>query len=321
MLAKTLRIMAVLFSVAAYAVVNVRVGSEHCEITVNMNRPLWIELPCQILPVGTDGTRGLWIAPKSGRGWKGEAGGLARYRFWAPRSGKYTVWGYCYWNDACTNAVFVKVDQMARAILGNDPIFAEWHWIRGFDLYLEQGPHLLELSNHSDGIAVLRVLLTTDDLKTPEGAGSVSADLFYDDFNGCDNGNFARWRTIRGQWSVLHCGDKTKPEENFLQGRADTDALLVFDSQSWSGYRFNVLIGPVQGEQPQSAAGVCFGLQSPDNYYRLQWARAGAIPAAARGWQFDRRSGVVCQRLGRQPVARHRDGCARTAGHDPRRRG
>ena len=42
--------------------------------------------------------------------------------------------------------------------IGGGEIYNQWHWVRGFEVYLEKGTHTLVLSNHSDHICVQTVL-------------------------------------------------------------------------------------------------------------------------------------------------------------------
>ena len=94
------------------------------------------------------------IGPNIGRGWCNEAAGSAEYKFYLPADGLYTIWTYALWHDECSNAVFAQIDDQKKAILGNDPVYNQWHWVRGFSIDLKKGSHTLHLSNHSDNIAV-----------------------------------------------------------------------------------------------------------------------------------------------------------------------
>ena len=159
-------------------------------VSVDLAAPLAIEWPCEVSIVGDNGEEGLRIAPKAGRGWKNEAGGKAGYRFFIPEDGEYLLWAYCLWYDECTNAVYAQIDDEDKAIIGNDPVYSKWHWVRGFNVSLKKGTHDLQLSNHSDHIALQKILFSSSPTTEPQQASVVFSDMFYDGFDGCDQGNF-----------------------------------------------------------------------------------------------------------------------------------
>ncbi len=174
-------------------------------IWIDAGKPSTVEAPFEIAKAGENGELVLRIAPNVGRGWRGEAGGEATYRFEAPASGEYCIWALCLWGDECTNAVYVEIgrvsddrdapgaapttqhwekgpdwrdtcaevghvqgQQLSKAVIGNDPVYNQWHWVRGWSIRLDQGPHVLRLSNHSDGMAVARLLLTNSPATHPD---------------------------------------------------------------------------------------------------------------------------------------------------------
>jgi len=152
-------------------------------VSIDLAKPLAIEWPCEVSIVGDNGEKGLRIAPKVGRGWRGEAGGKADYRFFIPQDGKYHIWAYCLWFDECANAVFAQIDNQDKAIVGNDPVYNKWHWVRGFDVTLKKGTHSLVLSNHSDHIAIQKIVFSNSSAP-PQQTGLVFSDIFYDGFDG-----------------------------------------------------------------------------------------------------------------------------------------
>ncbi len=115
------------------------------EIWLDMARPVTIEYPFELVEIGENGEPGLCIGPNIGRGWLAEAGGAATYNFYAPRDGEYVIWAYCLWQDECTNAIYVQIDEADKAIIGNDPVFKRWHWVRAFTISLSRGFHVLRL--------------------------------------------------------------------------------------------------------------------------------------------------------------------------------
>jgi hypothetical protein len=243
--------------------------SDIFSIGIDLAKPVSIVWPCEITFVGDDGRKGLRIAPKIGRGWRGEAGGSADYKFYVPEDGRFTIWANCLWFDVCANAVFVQIDDIDKAILGNDPIYNKWHWVRGFDIDLEKGTHTLKLSNHSDHISLLEVRLTSSTATTPDGDATVFSNIFYEGFDGCDQGNFASWEIINGQWNVNAENPQICLEENILTGISDNNAMIIYPDDSWQDYYLNLSAKLIQSDL-QSKIGICFGLTDAENYFLLR---------------------------------------------------
>lgn len=266
------RILLVLLSAAIYlqSAITMEYRQTH-SLEVDAGRPLSIVWPFEIAIVGDEGEKGLRIGAKIGRGWRGEAAGQASYRFYIPADGKYTIWAHCLWYDECANAIFAKIDDLEKAIIGNDPLYHQWHWVRGFSVHLEKGTHTLILSNHSDHIAIQKLFLTNSALTEPQDCRLVFSDIFYDGFDGCDQGNFAQWRPIRGKWQVNNPFQEMCLTENVLVGQSQEKALIVFDDKSWTDYSLQVSVQSFGNNNPESTAGVCFGLQGQDEYYQLCW--------------------------------------------------
>ncbi|MFC1676506.1 family 16 glycoside hydrolase [Planctomycetota bacterium] len=240
-------------------------------INIDMDKPLSVVWPCEVSIVGDMGEKGLRIAPKIGRGWLGEAGGEASYKFYVPRDGKYHIWMHCLWFDECSNAIFAKIDDLDKAIIGNDPIYNQWHWVRGFDLMMAKGTHTLLLLNHSDHISVQKILFTSSATMTPEDCSLVFSDIFYEGFDGCDEGNFSNWQIISGKWLVQNFTEQPHLFENDLIGKSESEAFIMYEGNSWSNYSFNIDIKPTESKDPNAAIGICFGVVDKDHYYQLKW--------------------------------------------------
>jgi hypothetical protein len=273
-LAKLAKILLILACVAiyCYSAVSTNSGGVH-SISVDTGKPLSIVWPFEISVVGDNGEKGLRIGPNIGRGWRGEAGGQATYRFYVPEDGKFHIWAYCLWFDECANAVFARIDGLDRAIIGNDPLYNQWHWVRGFDVRLKKGTHTLLLSNHSDHVALQRVLFTNSAFSTPDDFSLVFSDIFYDGFDGCDQGNFTNWQAVSGKWGVYNPEQPMRLEENRLARMSEEDALLIYRGDDWSDYLFDIAIKSVVSEGAEGALGVCFGLKDATEYHqlRLSW--------------------------------------------------
>lgn len=240
-------------------------------VSVDLSRPISIVWPFEISIVGDMGEKGLRIAPKIGAGWRGKAGGEATYRFYVPEDGKYHIWAYCLWFDKCTNAVFAKVDGLEKAIIGNDPIYKQWHWVRGFAVKLKKGAHAVTLSNHSDHISVQEVLFLSSGTAVPDDCSLIFSDIFYDGFDGCHIGNFASWRVISGEWVVEKPDEQARYSENALIGESEKDSLIIYEGDDWSDYLLSVAVKPVLFEDAETAIGVCFGVEDPNHYHQLKW--------------------------------------------------
>lgn len=239
-------------------------------IWIDAARPVSIEPPMEVVEIGPNGELGLRLPTEAGRGWKGEGGGQASYQFYAPHDGSYAIWAWCLWHDECTNAIYVQIDDAAKAILGNDPAYGKWHWVKGFDVPLKQGFHRLKLSNHSANVAILKVFLSNDSLQAPPDADPALASvLFSDDFNGCDKGNLPMWRKISGKWDTRHPADRKNAADNVLTGISDGDALIAFDNSSWLGIRLMVSAfcdTPADGE---ASIGIRFAVAGQGDYQEI----------------------------------------------------
>lgn len=240
-------------------------------VSVDLGRPELIIWPFEIAIVGDMGEKGLRIGPKIGRGWAKEAGGEASYKFYVPADGRYYLWAYALWFDVCTNAVFARIDGMERAIIGNDPVYNQWHWVRGFGVDLKRGTHTLVLSNHSDHISLQKVFVTNVRRAVPEDCNLVFSDIFYDGFDGCDQGNFTSWRSVSGDWQVLNPTNTTCVTENVLAGRSNDNAMIILENKSWASYLLNVSVQSRGTNDPEASVGICFGLTDVTQYHQLKW--------------------------------------------------
>ncbi len=141
----------------------------------------------------------------SGQGWRGKGNGRVTYRIDVPSGGRYRIWGRMFWQDGCTNAVFLSINQSSRTVFGNDAVFGQWHWVKGQTVNLHKGVNYLTFSNHSDGIALDKLEITNDLSYCPEGLGG-EITRFYDGFAGCDADNTGSWQFMSGKWRVVEPG-------------------------------------------------------------------------------------------------------------------
>lgn len=257
-------------AIYGYSVVNTR-PLNVCNVSVDAAKPMSIVWPCEVSVVGDNGERGLRIPPKVGRGWRGEAGGEATYKFYIPETGTYSIWAYCLWFDNCSNAFFARIDDLEPAVLGNDPVYGLWHWTRGFDLQLAKGTHTLLLSNHSDQVSLLTVLFTNSALSTPSDCGPVFADIFYDGFDGCDEGNFADWKVVSGSWTVMDPAKEMCFLENALVGASEDRSFVFYKADEWSRYSLAVAVKSSGSDHDDGSVGICFGVKGTDEYHQMRW--------------------------------------------------
>ena len=241
-------------------------------IVIDLSRPVEIEAPFEVVAVGDNGERGLWLQPGAGRGWKGEAGGSAAYRFYIPQRGTYQIWTLCRWRDACSNAVYATFADGHKAILGNDPVYEAWHWVRGHAVHLAAGAHKCVLSNHSDDVALLKLFLTNSPDDRPDLAVPVFDELFWDGFDGCDDGNFALWEQVSGEWAVQVGDPEIDGQKKILVGRSHhTDALLALTRHVWNEVVVRVSVRMPFGNESQTSGGICFGLRDDHSGHQLRW--------------------------------------------------
>lgn len=212
-------------------------------ILIPADRPDVVTEPMRVDTLTHAGARGIRIPANVGRGWCREAGGMARYTFFVPTDGAYTLWAFCLWGGACTNAVYVQIDDSAKVVFGNDPLYDQWHWVRGTIWSLRRGTHTLVLSNHSDGIAIQRLLLLSDPLDSPEAAQNASYNLFYEGFDGCDGGSFANWKTSGEQWRLHEPTGRQDFAQRVLAGTAaltGPPAIACIGQNAWPPYTVNL---------------------------------------------------------------------------------
>lgn len=138
----------------------------------------------------------------AGQGWRGTGGGEVSYRIETRGPGNYHIWARALWKDGCTNAMFLSANNGARVVLGNDAIFGQWHWTKAAPLPLVKGTNILKLSNHSDGTAIDKLVVTDNPLYLPEGLGD-GITQFTDGFAGCDADNTGSWSFDTGNWRVV----------------------------------------------------------------------------------------------------------------------
>jgi len=270
--AKILKVSLILICLALFGYTAVKTDNRQLHnISVDLSRPVQIVWPFETAVVGPMGQKGLRIGANIGRGWKGEAGGNAAYKFYIQKQDQYRIWAYCLWYDECANAVYIKIDNSDKAILGNDPIYQKWHWVRGFDINLKKGTHSLLLSNHSDHISIQKLLFTNSESQKLEQFDAVFSDIFYDGFDGCDEGNFKSWKIVSGRWRVLKPQKQMCYSENALLGKSRLCSLIIYNKKNFSEYCLNAATRFAETDKTQGSAGMCFAVKNKNRYHQLKW--------------------------------------------------
>ncbi len=171
----------------------------------------------------------------SGQGWRGKGGGHVVYRLDVPAAGHYRVWARTFWQDGCTNALFLTANKGARLVFGNDAVYGRWHWVKGQTLDLSEGINYLTFSNHSDGVALDKLEITNDLQHLPEGLGG-EITRFYDGFAGCDADNTGSWEGISGKWRIVQPGNDEAAVSDCLAQWALEGGLALAGYSIWKDY-------------------------------------------------------------------------------------
>lgn len=209
---------------------------------------------------------GISIPAGAGKGWRGEAGGSATFSFELPETGLYNVWARTRWHDGCANTFFLRVSGGPRLILGNDAVFGQWHWIKAASQRLAKGRAALELANREDGVALDKLLLTSDLDFEPEGSWEqvFSRKLGERALVGWDAGGPSAWqgydeKGIRGRHLPL-------------ASRAGQDRLLL-DSPTQDSFRLDCAFRLLEGG---GELGLILLYQDPANFVSLDLTRERA---------------------------------------------
>ena len=241
-------------------------------ILVPADQPVAVCPPMRVDVLDDQGGRGIRIPDNVGRGWCGEACGSAIYYFYVPATGRTRSGLRASGVECVRTPSMLKSTVCPRAILGNDPIFSRWHWVRGAAWPMVRGTHLLRLSNHSDGIAIRRLALLADPLDRPETDAPVFFDLFYDGFDGCGGGNIAAW-TLSSGWKLTELNGERDYSRRALAGRSSgsaTPIVAVVGEESWHDYAVDMSIRMMV---PGHLAVAC-GYRGPGDCVQVEWTRA-----------------------------------------------
>ncbi len=159
-------------------------------------------------------------APQYGRTVVGETS----YPIRVEAAGDYWVWARVRWRGTCSNSITLAVSpggasldaNAARNLVGNDPSFRRWHWVRGPRVALAAGDHVLHVGTREANAAVDCVLFSPQEnfLPTDQNSGDFSTEqaatrralAFSDNFTAASDqvspmGD--RWLLSGDEWRVM----------------------------------------------------------------------------------------------------------------------
>lgn len=246
------------------------IGQEQEEqyIWVETCRPIRLTQPLEVAAIGEQGDKGLYCPIDSDIA-AGDDGGEATYRFHVFAAGRYRLWGYCCW--------FEEDGQFAMQAEGNDTIIVsptgelrQWQWIPLGQAQLDEGTGKIKLTVMSDGFAVRRLFLSNDVHCHPLQSPTQINDIFFDDFDGCDEGEFDSWSRISGSWHVQRLQEASSPASQVLIGQSSHGALVSVGNKSWRDYAILLNCRTIEAS-PSARAGVRFCCDEEGNGHVLAW--------------------------------------------------
>jgi hypothetical protein len=235
-----------------------------------------LDAPMQVVAVGEGASGGSYVELPlgAGQGWRGLGSGGVEYAVQVGEAGPHYVWARTLWKDSCTNAFFAQVNGQKRFVFGNDAVFNLWHWVRSPAQQFHEGRNHITLTNHSDGTAIDKLIVTSASTFVPEGLGE-GITHFYDGFGGCDGANFGSWDLQRGQWRVIGGTQDSNAGANdcLVQWSPEGGAALT-GYADWKDYSVRVQMMSLQGAE--AGLVVC---DQADGQLRLALLSQGAEPA------------------------------------------
>ena len=243
-------------------------------VCIDASRPVQTLMPFQVVAIGDKGERGLWLGPQLGGREGALPGGRATYRFYVERTDDYALWIYCLWHGEGHNSVLMEFDSEGPLKVEGDISADTWHWESAPGVRLDQGMHEMSIMASCDNIAVRKIFMINVDGVGPEECDVVTSELFHDDFDGCNDGNFALWEQCDGLWQVMHPQWEERPDGKTLSGSSKETALLLMTGSDWRRYKISVSSRTTSAEGLDSAAGVCFGAKDADDFGLLSWREA-----------------------------------------------
>ena len=244
---------------------------EH-QVWVEACRPVSLREPLEVTAIGENGEKGLYCAPCGGVATDND-GGDAVYRFNVPEAGRYRLWGYCRWLDAEGDGFVVDIGGDRSAIRKTGPV-GQWQWLPLGEVQVPTGVGRMTLTARGGGFAVRRMFLCNNTSCQPLQNATEPVDIFFDDFDGCEEGEFDSWNRISGQWTVCHREDRKSPAAKLLVGKSASEALLNVGNPDWRDYSLALDCCAVSAS-PTATAAVRFCCDQSGSGLFLRWTPKG----------------------------------------------
>jgi len=249
---------------------------EH-QVWIEACRPVSIRQPLEVAGIGENGEKGLYCAPGGGVA-TDQDGGDATYRFYVPAAKRYRLWGYCRWlDDRSIDGFTVTIgDAQASVRAASDTMVdTPWQWVLLAEAQLSAGVATMTLTANGAGFAVRRMFLCDNLTRHPVESLTEPVDIFFDDFDGCEEGKFDSWNRVSGRWIVRRREDQKSPAAKLLTGKSSTEALLNVGFANWRAYSLR-LDCRVVGSASGATAAVRFYVDQDGNGMMLRWTPSNA---------------------------------------------
>lgn len=237
-------------------------------IWVEACRPISIRQPLEVVAIGDNGEKGLYCAP-GGHVATDDDGGDATYRFYVPAAGRYRMWGYCRWLDATGDGFDVDIGGVSSSI-HKTASASQWQWLPLAEAQLSAGARQFTVKSKGGGFAVRRLFLCNDFDGHPLQCATEPVDFFFDDFDGCEEGEFDSWNSVSGQWTVHRRQDRKSPAAKLLIGKSTSEALISVGDPGWRDYSL-ILDCRTIHTSPGAMAAVRFCCDQEGNGIVLRW--------------------------------------------------
>jgi hypothetical protein len=248
------------------------VEQEH-QIWIEACRPLSIRQPLEVADIGEHGEKGLCCALGGVVAMEDE-GGDAVYRFHVPAAGRYRLWGYCRWLEAEGDGFVADIGGI-RSVIHKTASTGQWQWLPLAEAQLFAGVAEMTLTAEGGGFAIRRMFLCNNLDRNPMESSIEPIDIFFDDFDGCREGEFSSWSRVSGQWSVHRRKDDKRPASKMLVGKSSSEAIISVGSPDWRDYSLVLNCRAVRASRRASTA-VRFYCDQEGNGLVLRWTPKGA---------------------------------------------
>jgi hypothetical protein len=247
------------------------VEQEH-QIWIEACRPLSVRQPLEVAGIGEHGEKGLCCS-LGGTVAMEDEGGDAVYRFYVPATGRYRLWGYCCWLETEGDGFVADIGGI-RSVIHRTASTPQWQWLPFAEAQLLAGVATMTLTAEGGGFAIRRMFLCNNLDRKPTESLIEPIDIFFDDFDGCQEGEFDSWSRVSGQWSVHRRQDDKRPASKVLVGKSSSEAIISVGSPNWRGYSFMLDCRAVSASGLASTA-VRFYCDQEGNGLVLRWTPEG----------------------------------------------